>query len=87
MYKKELEAAIQAARNAIPGIMKIYNTPFDVEIKEDLKYIWDETNGINETEREYAINRIQTRSMTTDNLSHSAILLMVSSARLCHQVP
>lgn len=40
---------------------------YDVEIKEDLKYIWDETNGINETEREYAINRIQTRSMTTDN--------------------
>ena len=39
---------------------------YDVEIKEDLKYIWDETNGINETEREYAINRIQTRSMTTD---------------------
>lgn len=42
---------------------------YDVEIKEDLKYIWDETNGINETEREYAINRIQTRSMTTDNSS------------------
>lgn len=40
---------------------------YDKEIKEDLKYIWDETNGINETEREYAVNRIQTRSMTTDN--------------------
>ena len=35
MWEKELEAAIEAGVAAIEGILKIYNTDFDVEIKED----------------------------------------------------
>ena len=35
MFEKELEAAIEAAKRAVKGILEIYNTPFEVEIKED----------------------------------------------------
>ena len=35
MFEKELEAAIEAGVKAIEGILKIYNSNFDVEIKED----------------------------------------------------
>ena len=35
MFERELEAAIEAGVKAIEGILKIYNSNFDVEIKED----------------------------------------------------
>lgn len=34
-YEKELQAAIEAAKKAEPHIISVYETPFDVEIKED----------------------------------------------------
>ena len=35
MFEKELESAIKAGRDAIDVILKVYNDPFDVEIKDD----------------------------------------------------
>ena len=35
MWEEQLEAAIEAGVKAIEGILKIYNSNFDVEIKED----------------------------------------------------
>ena len=35
MWEKQLNAAIEAGVKAIDGILKIYNTNFDVEIKDD----------------------------------------------------
>lgn len=35
MFEKELESAIKAGRDAIDVILKVYNEPFDVEIKDD----------------------------------------------------
>lgn len=35
MWEKQLEAAIEAGVKAIDGILRIYNTDFDVEIKDD----------------------------------------------------
>ena len=35
MWEEQLNAAIEAGVAAIEGILKIYNTDFDVEIKDD----------------------------------------------------
>lgn len=66
MYKKELEAAIQAARNAIPGIMKIYNTPFDVEIKEDNSPVTLADKGADELIRNYLHSLFPEYGMLTE---------------------
>ena len=53
MFEKELEAAIEAAKRAVKGILEIYNTPFDVEIKEDNSPVTLADKGADRLIREY----------------------------------
>ena len=53
MFEKELEAAIEAAKRAVKGILEIYNTPFEVEIKEDNSPVTLADKGADKLIREY----------------------------------
>ena len=53
MIEKELEAAIEAAKRAVKGILEIYNTPFEVEIKEDNSPVTLADKGADKLIREY----------------------------------
>lgn len=44
-YEKELQAAIAAAKAAEPHILSVYNTPFDIEIKEDASPVTEADKG------------------------------------------
>ena len=47
-YEKELKATLEAARAAEPFILSVYNTPFEVEIKEDNSPVTKADKGADE---------------------------------------
>ena len=52
-YQEELQAAIAAAKKAEPHILSVYNTPFDIEIKEDDSPVTAADKGADEIIRAY----------------------------------
>lgn len=71
MWEKELEVAIEAARLAMPGIMAIYNTPFEVEIKEDNSPVTAADKGADEVIRNYLHKNFPEYGMLTEESEDS----------------
>ena len=66
MFEKELEAAIVAAKRAVKGILEIYNTPFEVEIKEDNSPVTLADKGADKLIREYLGTMFPNYGMLTE---------------------
>ena len=66
MWEKELEAAIEAGVAAIEGILKIYNTDFDVEIKEDNSPVTLADKNADKVIREHLHSKFPTYAFLTE---------------------
>ncbi|MGM9858145.1 MAG: 3'(2'),5'-bisphosphate nucleotidase CysQ [Bacilli bacterium] len=66
MFEKELEVAIEAAKRAVKGILEIYHTQFDVEIKEDNSPVTLADKGADKLIREYLSEKFPDYGMLTE---------------------
>ncbi len=66
MWEKELQVAIEAAKLAIPGIMEIYNTSFDVEIKDDNSPVTAADKGADAVIRKYLKKHFKDYALLTE---------------------
>ena len=66
MWEEQLNAAIEAGVKAIEGILKIYNTDFDVEIKDDNSPVTLADKNADKVIREYLHNKYPTYAFLTE---------------------
>ena len=66
MWEEELNAAIEAGVKAIEGILKIYNSNFDVEIKEDDSPVTLADKNADKVIREYLHAKFPTYAFLTE---------------------
>ena len=66
MWEEQLNAAIEAGVKAIEGILKIYNSNFDVEIKEDDSPVTLADKNADKVIREYLHEKFPTYAFLTE---------------------
>ena len=66
MWEEQLNAAIEAGVKAIEGILKIYNSNFDVEIKEDDSPVTLADKNADKVIREYLHSKFPTYAFLTE---------------------
>ena len=66
MWEEQLNAAIEAGVKAIEGILKIYNTNFDVEIKDDNSPVTLADKNADKVIREYLHQKYPTYAFLTE---------------------
>lgn len=66
MWEKQLNVAIEAGVKAIKGILEIYNTQFDVEIKDDQSPVTLADKNADQTIREYLHSKFPEYALLTE---------------------
>ncbi|NLZ15429.1 MAG: 3'(2'),5'-bisphosphate nucleotidase CysQ [Erysipelotrichaceae bacterium] len=66
MWEEQLNAAIEAGIQAIDGILEVYNSQFDVEIKEDDSPVTLADKNADRIIREYLHNKFPTYAFLTE---------------------
>ena len=66
MWEEQLNAAIEAGVKAIEGILQVYNSNFDVEIKEDNSPVTLADKNADKVIREYLHNKYPTYAFLTE---------------------
>ena len=66
MWEEQLNAAIEAGVKAIEGILNIYNTDFDVEIKDDNSPVTLADKNADKVIREYLHSKFPTYAFLTE---------------------
>ena len=66
MWEEQLQAAIEAGVKAIEGILKIYNSDFDVEIKDDNSPVTLADKNADKVIREYLHKKFPTYAFLTE---------------------
>lgn len=66
MWEEQLKAAIEAGIKAIEGILEVYNSQFDVEIKDDQSPVTLADKNADNTIREYLHNKFPNYAFLTE---------------------